>query len=140
MNTKQVITAAVISLIGSAAFAQTELELQHFGGSQPAASATTTRAAVRNEVLRARAAGELVSPTEADVAGLFTKPNKSSASALTRSEVRAEVLKARGDGSLTRALDLDAINDRNLASVRTRDEVRNEAIAATRAPRVQAGH
>ncbi len=103
MNHKQAIAAALLVFTGSAVFAQAEL--QHFGAPQQAAS-TTTREAVRAEVLRARAAGEALVPSEADVAGLFPKVTPG-------------------------------------AVVRTRAEVRAEAIAATRAAqtaRVQAGH
>jgi len=140
MNRKQVIAAAVLALTGSAVFAQAEADLQYFGASKPVAS-TTTRQAVRAEVLRARAAGETLAPADADVAGLFPKAaTKGQASQLTRAEVRAEVLKAQADGSLTRARELDIVGEKAVASVRSREEVRNEAIAATRAPRVQAGH
>ena len=139
MNRKQAIAAAVLALTGSAVFAQAEADLQHFGAPQSAAS-TTTRQAVRAEVLRARAAGEAVVPAEADVAGLFPKAAaKGQASNVTRAEVRAEVLKAQADGSLARARELDIVGEKAVASVRTREEVRNEAIAASRAPRVQAG-
>jgi hypothetical protein len=138
MNRKQAIAAALLAFTGTAVWAQADL--QHFGAPQQAAS-TTTREAVRAEVLRARAAGETLVPAEADVAGLFPKAaTKGQASQLTRAEVRAEVLKAQADGSLTRLRELDIVGERAVASVRTRDEVRNEAIAATRAPRVQAGH
>jgi len=137
MNHKQAIAAALLVLTGSAAFAQAEAELQHFGASQPA---TTTREAVRADVLRARATGELLTPADA-VAGLVPKAAaKGQTSNLTRAEVRAEVLKAQADGSLGRLRELDILNDTAVASVRSREEVRNEAIAATRAPRVQAGY
>jgi hypothetical protein len=141
MNTKHLIAVAALALVGSAAFAQTEAELQHFGATQPS---VTTRAAVRSEVIQARAKGENLVPVEADVAGLFN--NKAQASGVTRAEVRTAVLKARADGSLDRLRELDAIggsNGSNVASTRSRDEVRAEAIAATRAGksgRVQAGH
>ena len=140
MNRKQAIAAAVLVLSGTTVFAQSaEADLQYFGVSQPAAS-TTTRQAVRAEVLRARAAGETLVPAEADVAGLFPKAAaKGQASNVTRAEVRAEVLKAQADGSLARARELDIVGEKAVASVRTREEVRNEAIAASRAPRVQAG-
>ncbi len=137
MNTKHLIAAAALSLVASASFAQTEAELQHFGASQPS---VTTRAAVRSEVIRARANGETLTPAEADVAGLFPKAQ---ATGVTRAEVRSAVLKARADGSLDRLRELDAIGGSNsnaVASTRSREEVRAEAIAATRAPRVQAGH
>ncbi len=142
MNRKQAIAAALLVFTGSAVFAQAEL--QHVGAPQPAAS-TTTREAVRAEVLRARAAGETLVPAEADVAALFPKAAaKGQASQLTRAEVRAEMLKARADGSLARLRELDVIGgNNNVVSVRTREEVRAEAIAATRAgqaARVQAGH
>jgi hypothetical protein len=138
MNRKQAIAAALLVLTGSAAFAQAEAELQHFGASQPA---TTTREAVRAEVLRARSTGELLVPAEVDVASLFPKAAaKGQATQLTRADVRAEVLKAQADGSLGRLRELDILNDTAVASVRSREEVRNEAIAATRAPRVQAGY
>ena len=99
MNRKQAIVAAALALAGSAVFAQTEL--QHFGATQPSA---TTRAEVRNEVLRARAAGEMLVSGEADVAGLFPKAQ---ASTTSRADVRAAVLKARADGSLGRQREID---------------------------------
>jgi len=122
MNRKHAFAAAVIALASSAAFAQMEVELQHFGATQPEAGTTTTRAAV---------------------AGLFTKAATAKASGLTRAEVRAEVLKAQADGSLARPADLAVFDNYPVASVRTREEVRAEAIAATKAgkaARVQAGH
>ncbi len=140
MNRKQAIAAALLAFTGTAVFAQAEADLQYFGTSQPAAS-TTTREAVRAEVLRARATGELLVPADAAVAGWAPKAaTKGQASNLTRAEVRAEVLKAQADGSLGGLRELDAARDTAVASVRSRDEVRNEAIAATRAPRVQAGY
>ncbi|MBC7956432.1 MAG: DUF4148 domain-containing protein [Cytophagales bacterium] len=144
MNTKHLVAAAALALVGSASFAQTEAELQHFGSTQPS---VTTRATVRNEVIQARAKGEALVPVEADVAGLFN--NKPQATGVTRAEVRTAVLKARADGSLDRLRELDAVggiggsSGNAVASTRTRDEVRAEAIAATRAgqaARVQAGH
>lgn len=139
MNRKNALAALALLVAGTSAFAQTELELQHFGASQPSA---TTRAEVRAEVIKARANGELVSPTEADVAAVVQKPAVVTAGK-TRAEVRAEVLKARADGSLDRRAELDFYNDTAVASTRSRDEVRKEAVAATRsgqAARVQAGH
>ncbi|MBX3621418.1 MAG: DUF4148 domain-containing protein [Rhizobacter sp.] len=136
MNRKQTLTALALLVAGTAAFAQSEAELQYFGSSQPS---TTTRAAVRAEVLKARADGQALVPAEVDVARVLPKAQ---ASGKTREQVRAEVAKARADGSLTRLSELDAY-DNTVASTRTRDEVRKEAIAATRAgqaARVQAGH
>ena len=134
MNRKQVIAAAALVLTGTAVFAQTEVELQNFGAAQPS---VTTRAAVKNEVLRAHAAGQALAPAEVDVAGLFPKAQASGA---TRAAVRAEVLKARADGTLARQAELDTNVGATVASVRSREEVRAEAIAAMRAARVQAGH
>ena len=139
MNRKQAIAAALLAFTGSAVFAQAEL--QHFGA--PQAAATVTREAVRAEVLRARAAGEPLVPAEADVAGLFPKAAVKGQPGVTRAEVHAEVLKAQADGSLARQREIDIVGDNTVVSVRTRAEVRNEAIAATRAAqaaRVQAGH
>lgn len=137
MNRKQALTALALVFAGTAAFAQSEAELQFFGTSQPS---TTTRAAVRGEVLKARAEGQVLVPAEVDVAKLFPKAQ---ASGKTREQVRAEVAKARADGSLARPSEVDLFNDNAVASTRSRDDVRKEAIAATRAgqaARVQAGH
>ena len=135
MNSKQALTALALVVAGVGAYAQTEAELQYFGQQQPS---TTTRAAVRSEVLKARANGETLNPTEADVAGLFQKPQ---ATGVTREQRRAEVAKARADGSLNR---LTEVEGNAVASTRSRDDVRKEAIAATRsgeaARGVQAGH
>ena len=136
MNSKQVIVAAAFALVGSAGFAQT-LQLQHFGENQ---TPTTTREAVRNEVIRSRANGQALVPSEVDVAALLPK---APVGGVTRAEVRAEVLKARADGSLARQQELDIAGGSVVASTRTREEVRAEAIAQTRAgqaARVQAGH
>jgi hypothetical protein len=138
MNRKHVIALA-LAAAGSAAFAQSgELDLQHFGASQPSA---TTRAAVRAEVIKARANGETLVPREADVAGLFQ--NAPAASSVTRAQRRAEVLQARSEGALERPSEVD-VNAVPVASTRSRDDVRKEAIAATRSGQsargVQAGH
>jgi len=105
MNTKQVITAAVISLIGSAAFAQAEADLQHFGADQ---KSTVSRAEVRAEAQAAVANGELTTPSEVLAwAGSTQKfvplnvatksgakpavvANKAGASTLTRDDVRIQ--------------------------------------------------
>lgn len=142
MNRKQALTALALVVAGSAAFAQTEAELQHFGAPQ---ASTTTRAAVRADVVKARAEGTTVNATEADVAGLYQKAPapKAQASAVTREQRRAEVLQAQADGTLNRPAEIGVSSDRAVASTRTRDEVRKEAVAATRsgqARSVQAGH
>lgn len=133
MNRKHVIALA-LAAVGSTAFAQsTELDLQHFGASQPS---TVTRAAVRAEVIKARANGENLVPAEADVAGLFQKAP--AASTVTRADRRAEVLQARQDGTLQRLNEVD-VGATPVASTRSRDEVRKEAIAATRAGQAARG-
>lgn len=103
MNTKQALTAAVISLIGSAAFAQAEL--QHFGADQ---KSVASRAEVRAEAQAALVAGELNTPSEVlawagstqkfvplnvaakPVAKPAVVANKAGASTQTREEVRAQ--------------------------------------------------
>jgi len=127
MNHKHAFAAAVIAFASSAAFADIGDELQHFGAPQPEAS-TTTRATAKTQA-----------STEV---GVSSKATKTQASGLTRAEVRAEVLKAQAEGHLTRPSDLSGFEN-PVASVRTREEVRAEAIAATKAGRaasVQAGH
>lgn len=138
MNRKQALTALALVVAGSAAFAQTEAELQHFGAPQ---ASTTTRAAVRADVVKAGAPNA----AEVDVAGVAQKAPapKAQASAVTREQRRAEVLQAQADGTLNRPAEIGVFSDRAVASTRTRDEVRKEAVAATRsgqARSVQAGH
>lgn len=126
MNRQHVIALA-LAAVGSTAFAQSsELDLQHFGASQPS---TVTRAAVRAEVIKARANGETLMPAEADIAGVFQKAP--AASTVTRAQRRAEVLQARSEGAFDRPADVD-VNATPVASTRSREEVRKEAIAATR--------
>lgn len=139
MNRKHTLTALTFLVATTTAFAQSgEIDLQHFGAQQ---SSTASRAEVRNDVLKARASGETLVPPQADVAGLFQKAP--AASSVTRAQLRAEVLKARADGTLERPRELD-VNDTAIASTRSREEVRKEAVAATRSGQasrsVQAGH
>ncbi|MET0334250.1 MAG: DUF4148 domain-containing protein [Rhizobacter sp.] len=127
MNRKHTLTALTFLLATSAAFAQSgELDLQHFGATQPAA---TSRAAVRAEVLKARADGESLVPKEADIAGVFQKAPANSN--VTRAQVRAEVLQAQADGTLVRP-EVNVGAEPFVASTRSRDDVRKEAVAATR--------
>lgn len=59
---KQVIIAAAVALMGSAsAFAQSEIDLQHFGAQQ---ASTVSRSEVRADVQRAQADGALVAKSE----------------------------------------------------------------------------
>ncbi len=105
MNTRQALTAAVISLIGSAALAQSEVELQHVGTDQ---KSTVSRVEVRAKARAALVAGELTTPSEVlawagssqklvplnmsdkPVAKPAVAANKASASPLTREDVRAQ--------------------------------------------------
>lgn len=135
MNRKHALALA-LAVVGSTAFAQSgEVDLQHFGATP---ASTTTRAAVRTEVIKARADGENLVPHEADIAGLFQKAP--AASTVTRADRRAEVVQARRDGTLERLSEVD-VGSIPVASTRSRDEVRQEAVAATRNARggVQAG-
>ena len=140
MNTKQLIAAAAIALVGSTtAFAQSEIELQHFGADQ---TSTLTRAEVRAELLRARAAGEV--PVVSDLMGALS-PVVATARATdaTHAQLRAEVVKGLADGSLGQPTDVAVTATNAAGSVRSREEVRAEARAYTRdshAARVQAGH
>lgn len=135
MNRKHALALALV-LSGSAAFAQSgELDLQHFGATQPS---TVTRAAVRAEVIKARANGENLVPNEADVAGLFQKAP--AASTVTRADRRAEVLQARKDGTLDRLSRSEVdVGSTPVVSTRSRDEVRKEAVAATRSGQASRG-
>ncbi len=106
MNTKQAIIAAAITLIGSAALAQSsEVDLQHFGAQQ---KSTVSRAEVRTDVQAALATGELTTPNEVLASAGATqksvplnvadkrvaKPavvaDKAGASTLSREDVRAQ--------------------------------------------------
>lgn len=129
MNRKQVFAAAALVLAGSAAFAQGEIELQHFGANQ---QSTTTREAVRNEVVRTRASGQTQASAEA------SKPQLKTVGAI-RADMHATVKQGFADGSLTRPSEAYPFAGTDMASTRTREEVRAEAIAA-KAARVQAGH
>lgn len=131
MNTKQAITAAVITLLGSAAFAQGEIELQHFGANQ---TSTVSRAEVRAEVLRAQVSGELTTPLEVRLAAVPTKSLSVLASA-DRAQVRAEVMAARADLALPSEAAM--LVPTAHASARSRDEVRAEARAHVRSDAVR---
>jgi hypothetical protein len=138
MNRKHALALA-LAIAAPAAFAQSgELDLQHFGAPQ---ASTTTRAAVRAEVIKARTDGDNLVPKEADIAGIFQKAP--AAGEVTRAQRRAEVLQARQDGTLQRLSEVE-VNATPVVSTRSRDEVRKEAIAATRSGKaangVQAGH
>jgi len=131
MNTKQAIAAAVITLMCSAAFAQGEIELQHFGANQ---TSTVSRAEVRAEVLRAQGTGELTTPLEVRLAAVPTKSSSVLASA-DRVQIRADVMKARADLALSKEASM--VVPTAHASVRSREEVRAEARAHVRSDAVR---
>ncbi|MBL0729487.1 DUF4148 domain-containing protein [Piscinibacter sp. HJYY11] len=135
MNRKHAI-AIVLAAVGTTAFAQSsEIDLQHFGATQPS---TTTRAAVRAEVIKARANGETLVPQQADVAGLYQKAP--AASTVTRAERRAEVLQAQKDGTLERLSRSEVdVGATPVVSTRSREDVRKEAVAATRSGQASRG-
>jgi hypothetical protein len=92
MNTKQAIAAAAIALVGSAAFAQSEAELQHFGAQQ---TSSLSRAVVRADVQQARVAGLLNTPSEVLAANFV--PNASGVATASLVQTRAEVIGARAN-------------------------------------------
>jgi hypothetical protein len=88
MNTQSLIARAAFAAVVAAAFASTAASAQEVGVDTTPFQATTTRAEVRAEVLRARAAGLLPAGTEVDAR---VQPVLSAApSMLTREQVRAE--------------------------------------------------
>ncbi len=124
MNTKQIFTAALVTLAGSSAFAQAEL--QFFGLDQ--ANASATRAEVRAETRRAVASGELLVPSEV---AMSVVPK--STSQLTRAEVRRDTAAAVARGEIVDPL----IAQQNIAptdSQLTRQAVREEARQYTQSP------
>ncbi|MEO8154075.1 MAG: DUF4148 domain-containing protein [Rhizobacter sp.] len=139
MNTKQVIAAAAIALVGSAAFAQSEVELQNFGVSQVS---TVTRAEVRTELQRAQAGGEVNVPNEVLVAATPATKAPALFARADRAQVRSEVIKARAELAIPTEVALGAAQPQ--AAARSRAEVRAEARAYVRsdAPRanVSAGY
>jgi hypothetical protein len=138
MNTKSLIAAAALALVGSAAFAQTNYTEDAMFRANPAS--TLTRAEVRAEFLRARAADEL--PVSSDVAPVVVAkaPQKGG---LTREQVIAQLKKARADGTDVQPLDFTLAIKGDAATGRSRADVHAEAVAFTqsgRAARVQAGY
>jgi Domain of unknown function (DUF4148) len=87
MNTKHIIAAAAIALMGTGAFAS---EATQFTDTP----STLTRAEVKAELARAQAAGELSQPS-----ALYGYAQPVTASVRTRAEVRAEALQAARDHS-----------------------------------------
>jgi len=86
MNAKQVIAAAALTVLGSsAAFAQSEIDLQYFGQQASVAN----RAEVRAEVQRAQAAGSLNTPSEVVAASV-----PAAKSSVSRAQVVSQIAKA----------------------------------------------
>jgi hypothetical protein len=137
MNTKSLIAAAALTLIGSAAFAQTNYTEEALFRANPAS--TVTRAEVRAEFLRARAADEL--PLNSDAAPAVYA--KAPASTVTRAQVLAELKKARADGTDVQPLDFPVVAKVEAGAGRSRADVRAEAIAFVKAGQnasVQSGY
>ena len=122
MNTKQVIAAAAIALVGSAAFAQSEVELQNFGLDQ---ASTVSRAEVRAQVQRAQASGELSTPSEVLVAATPVGKASTLSARADRAQVRSDVIKARAELAIPSEVALFATQPQ--AATRSRAEVRAEA-------------
>lgn len=133
MNRTQLIAAAVLSLAGSAAFAQSEIDLQYFGQNQ---TSSVTRSQVRAEVAKARATGELTTPNEVVAAAVAPQAPVG----LTRAQVRAEVLAARATLAVPTEV---AMFNQAPVSTRSREAVRAEAIEFAKNAslyRVEAGY
>ena len=123
MNTKQIIAAAAIAFVGSAAFAQEAVQ-----NIEIPTSSNVQRADVKAEALRARAAGELAN-SEAQV---VAAPAPAPATTLTRAAVRNEYLQARAAGKVVYVGDVAQFTNETAAPGRTREEVKAEARAFAR--------
>ena len=89
MNTQSLIARAVFAAVAATAFASTSAMAQEVTVDTTPFQATTTRAQVRAEVLKAHVAGVLQFSTELDA---YVQPAMAAApSTLTREQVRAEV-------------------------------------------------
>ena len=139
MNTKQVIAAAAIALVGSAAFAQSDIELQNFGRDQ---ASTVSRAEVLAQVQRAQATGELITPSEVLASAVSTSKPAALFARTDRAQVRSDVMKARAELAIPSEVALYAtqpqVSPRSRAEVRAeaREYVRSDAIKA----RISAGY
>jgi hypothetical protein len=95
MSTKTLIAAAALSLLGSAAFAQTNYTEEAMFRADPAS--TVTRSEVRAEFLRAKATGQL--PVASDSAPAVAQAPVSTRS---RADVRAEAIAFTKSGMAAR--------------------------------------
>lgn len=131
MNRKPLIAAALLALAATtSAFAGGEYDPLSLYA-QPATASTLTRADVKAELARARAAGELRADHDER---LFQRAE--TGSTRTRAEVKAELAQAIADGSIAE------FNTRGqyarapkVESTLTRQQVREEALTALRSRR-----
>ncbi len=136
MNTKQAIAAAVITLVGSAAFAQSEVELQHFGANQ---ASTVSRAEVRADVQRARLAGELNSPTVVLAAATAPKAG-ATVNTVTRAQVRGEAIQSLAELSVPTEVAMNQAPASTLSRQDVRAEARQYVRSDAAAARISAGY
>ena len=127
MNAKFAASLVFAAVVAAPAFATNTVDY----GNITFKPGTVTRAEVRAEVLRARAAGEL-DITEATPAFAVAAP-----SSLTRAEVRAEAIRARAAGELDLTEADYPVLAVGPASTLTRAEVRAEFIRARNAGEIE---
>lgn len=127
MNAKFATALVFAAVVTAPAFATSTVDY----GNVVAKPGTVTRAEVRAEVLRARAAGEL-DITEATPAFPVGAP-----SGLTRAEVRAEAIRARAAGELDYTEANYPVVAAATPSTLTRAEVRAEFIRARNAGEIE---
>lgn len=100
-TTRQLIAATVLAVAGSAAFAGSNAgEAYELNSDAPAAASSLSRADVQAQVVKARAAGQLLDAGEA------WSPVVTPISTVARAQVKAEVLAARAKGELVAAGEL----------------------------------
>lgn len=122
MNTQHCITLAILLLTSVAASAIEAVQ-------EPVPTTALTRAEVRAELARARAAGELLSDAQIE-----QQPFGTMASTLTRAEVKAEFARARAAGELLSDAQMEQRPFAAAMPSRSREDVRREAQFAARAP------
>ena len=121
MNSRQIVAAAALALLGSSAFAGGEFDpMTGFG----VVSTATPRAAVK--------AADVAQVERFDAGTAYLQAPKA-ASSLTRADVRAEYLRARADGELV-SFDTgtEYAQAPDTASTLTRAQVRAETATALR--------
>jgi Domain of unknown function (DUF4148) len=122
MQIKQIIALSALAIAAGSVFA-----------AEADTSAPLTRAEVRQAVIDARAAGELVPAGQASDYPPAAAPSRSDVS---RGELRQEVLQARADGSLRHAGEFTPeeqaayVNRHAAPSTLTRAEVKSEVLQA----------